>query len=332
VTPRRRLALALMLVLAVGLVVPAGGQPTSPVTARLILKNPPPSATYSLTQPVVIVVEVRNASASPVTVREGFSRTEFWRRLFFKAPDGRTIANRVSDIDEIPRSFFCLSRNGQLLRPTSTPVVPLEILAPSPPSPDPQPGFFVSFTIDDARKYYDLSRPGRYRVDARIPLQTFDVNPAALINDCDQLAGETVADVTAVQPGTAATVFSNMLEFVIGSPIRFGGLGRPLIDDDHCPNAARSPCVTVKLNRTLPVKFQLFDANNAPITTAHPRIVVSKVGGGTVTLPNDQFRFDTGDQQYIFNLHTQGLTPGVWQIDVIVDIDGSVHSAHVGLR
>jgi len=334
VTARIVVTLVLLAALAAGALAPAGAQGPAPVTARLILKNPPTNATYSTTQAIVIVLEVRNASGAPVTTTEGFSRTDFWRNLFFIDPQGRTIGNIGHTPDEIQRTFFCLSRGGVLLRPTSRPVVPLELLAPTvePPPPATPSGFFVSYTIDDARKYYDLSRPGRYTVNARIPLQTFETDTTALISDCDQLAGETVADVTAVTGRRQFTVMSNSLEFVIGSPLRFGGFGKPLIDDADCRNAERSPCMTAKLNRALPIKFQLFGPNNTPITTAQPRIVVTDANGSTATLKDDTFKFHPGDREYFYVLHTQSLRPGVWRIDVIIDIDGSVHSAHVALR
>ncbi len=328
---RRRLALALV-VAAVALAAgPSTAQGPVPIFVRLILESPPANVTYSTTQPIPIVIEVGidPALATPLVTTEGFSRTEFWRRLFFTDPQGRTIANLGQASDESgQRTFFCLSRGGVLLRPTGIPVVPIEVLATGAPPA----GFFVSYRIDDAKKYYDLAQPGRYTVNARVPLQTFTVDMAALISDCDQLPGETVANVQGLAGRQAFTAISNSLEFVIGSPLRFGGFAKPLIGDDQCRNAATSPCVTAKRNRALPVKFQLFGPNNTIISTAHPRIVVTKVGGGTATLKDDQFKFDANDQQYVYVLHTESLTLGVWRIDVIIDIDGSVHSAHFGLR
>jgi hypothetical protein len=333
---RRRggIALGLLAALAIAAGPPAGAQgPTAPIAATLILKDPPPNVTYGMTQPIVMVLEVRNPSGAPVVTTEGFTRTEFWRQLFFTDPQGRTIGNTGQAPDEGQRTFFCLSRNGVLLRPTALPVVPLEVLEPTVVAANQSAsGFFVSYTIDDARRYYDLVAPGRYTVNARIPLQTFQTDTAALISDCDQLAGETVANVSAVSGRRAFTVVSNSLEFVVGSPLRFGGFGKPLIGDEQCRNAARSPCSIARLNRALPVKFQLFGADSAPITTAHPRIVVTDAAGGTATLKGDTFKYDAAGQQYVYTLHTQSLHAGVWRIDVIIDIDGSVHSAHVGLR
>lgn len=328
------LRLVTLVVIAAALAVTAGppvaaqGPTPPPVQARLVLKDPPPNATYGPTQPIVIVVEVFNASPAPVITTEGFSRGEFWRRLFFTDPNGATIADLGGAHSEIERTFFCLSRNRVLQRPTAIPVVPVEVLeAGAPPA-----GFFVSYTIDDARKYYDLARPGRYTVNARVPFQTFDADMAALFSDCDQLEGQTVANVSAVTGRQAFTAISNSLEFVIGTPFRFGGFRKPLVADTQCANAAASPCTTVKLNRALWVEFQLFDASGTPITTAQPRIALTKVGGSTATLQNDEFEFHAGQSEYRYLLHTRGLSRGVWRIDVLVDIDNSVHSAHIGLR
>jgi hypothetical protein len=324
-------ALAWLLVATLLVAWPSSAQGPEPIFARLVLENPPANAVYSTTQPIPIVVEVgiNPALTTPLVTTEGFSRTEFWRRLFFTDPQARTVANLGQEADEgSQRTFFCLSRAGVLLRPTSIPVVPVEVLA----SGAPPAGFFVSYRIDDARKYYDLSRPGRYTVNARVPFQSFTTDMNALIDDCDQLPAETVANVTAVSGRQAFTAISNSLEFVIGSPLRFGGFRKPLVEDVDCRNAAQSPCATLKANRTLWVEFQLFGPDGAPIIAAQPRIVVTKVGGGTATLKDDQFAFHAGQKEYRYLLHTHGLTKGVWRIDVVIDIDGSVHSAHIGLR
>ncbi len=325
---------SLLLLLAAAALVPSALAQTAPLTATLIFKNPPPNVTYNATTPVALVLQLQlqNTSGAPVNTTDGFSQTEFWRRLFFTDPRGGTITNTgEAQIHGDLRVFHCLSRQRVLLRPTAIPVVPIEVLAAGDPPPAGS-GFFLEYTIDDARRFYDLSRPGRYRVEARIPLQTFQSDSSAIITDCDQLEGQTLVNVASETGRQSFTVRSNGLEFVIASALRFVGFLRPLIDDSACPHPTVSPCRTDKLGSTLPVKFQLLDANNQPISTATVRIAVSKVGGGTATLPDDLFRYDPTAGQYIFNLHTRGLTPGVWRIDATVDLDGSVHSTHVGLR
>jgi hypothetical protein len=317
-------------VLVVALAAPAGlAQPSPPLTATLILKNPPVNVTYNQQTPVAIVLQLKNTSGAPVNTTEGFSQTEFWRRLFFTDPQGGTIINTAeAGVHADRRVFHCLSRGRVLLRPTALPVVPIEVLAAGAPPA----GFFLEYTIDDARRFYDLSRPGRYTVNARVPLQTFQSDSSAIITDCDQLEGQTLVNVGAVTGRQAFTIVSNTLEFVIASTFRFSGFLRPLIDDSQCSNPVLSPCQTFKLGRTLPVKFQILDANNQPVSTATVRIAVARVDGLMASLDEDLFRYDPTSGQYIYNLHTRGLTRGVWRIDAAVDLDGSVHSTHVSLR
>jgi len=55
---------------------------------------------------------------------------------------------------------------------------------------------YGSDEITDARQRFDLSRPGRYVAEARIPLMTFTTGDAAnVILDCDQFRNRTVVNV-----------------------------------------------------------------------------------------------------------------------------------------
>jgi hypothetical protein len=96
-----------------------------------------------------------------------------------------------------------------------------------------------------------------------------------------------------------------------------------------------------KLGRTIPVKFQLTDSNGAQISTAAAHLAVQMLSGGTpvgtpidATAPGnadigDLFRFD--GTEYIFNLGTQPLTVGTWQLQARLD-DGTVHIVAVGTK
>ena len=291
--PSRCLALALVLAGTI-LAGPAAAQP-QPLQATLVLKNPPPGAVYnptSPTTPVTIVVQVQNVSPADVNTTQGFSQTEFWRRLFFTNPLGGIVTNTVeAKTHADSRAFFCHSRNHVLLRPTSIPVVPIEVLA-GPPTP-----FFLEYTVNDARKFFDLSRSGRYTVNARIPFQTFTSDPTAIINDCDQLAGQTLVNVGAVTGRQSFTIVSNSLEFSIQSTLRFVGFFSPLANDSTCSNPSQVPCRTFSIGTTIPVKFQLFNANNAIVSNATAHLSVVKIGGGVATLKDDLFRFDRKNQQ-----------------------------------
>jgi hypothetical protein len=148
-----------------------------------------------------------------VFTTEGFGATDVTRRLFFTDPRGGTVVNtQESVIHGFSPLFQCLSRRGVLLSP-ATPVVPLETLAGPPTA-----RFFREYVIDDARALYDLGRPGRYSVDARVPLLTFALSdPGAVFDDCDQLERTRVANVAAVTGRRELTVVSNSLEFTIAA-------------------------------------------------------------------------------------------------------------------
>src|SRR5262249_7217197 len=143
---------------------------------------------------ITLVLQLENVSGAPVTTTEGFSSTDFFRRLFFTDPQGGTITNTAeASIHTTSRVFMCLSR-GRVLQPRATPVVPAESLGSG--ALGSPANFFRQYVIDDARKLFDLSRPGRYRVDARIPLLTFSTSdPNAVIANCDQVPS-TVVNVT----------------------------------------------------------------------------------------------------------------------------------------
>src|SRR3989344_5615237 len=85
-----------------------------------------------------------------------------------------------------------------------------------------------------------------------------------------------------------------------------------------------------KLNRTLPVKFQLTDANNNFISTAMAQLFIAKISDGivgsdemTLSISNadtgNLFRYDTAQNQYVYNLATNTLSAGSWQLKVVLD-------------
>lgn len=313
-----------------------------PLNATLFFRNPPPGAIFSPTTPITIVLQLQNVSGAPVNTTDGFSSTDFWRRLFFTLPGGGIVTNTgEAGIHRDARVGFCHSRQHVLQRPTAIPVVPVEVLAGPTPPPGPPNPFFFEYVIPDARRFYDLTRTGRYTVDARIPLLTFVTSDSnAVFSDCDQFEGQTVVNVAAVTGRQAFTVRSNSLEFNI--PYRFVGFGPPIVNDSD-PACAALPCRTFRFGSTVPVKFQLFNEINAVVGTAVVHIAAAFVSGtapaqdpldlGTGAADTgNQFRFDPVSQQYIFNLSTKMLSaPATWRIDAILD-DGTVRSVHIGLR
>jgi hypothetical protein len=96
-----------------------------------------------------------------------------------------------------------------------------------------------------------------------------------------------------------------------------------------------------KLGSTVPVKFQLTDANGAVVSTAVATLAVQMFSGGVplgvpenATPPGNAdignaFRFSS--PQYIYNLSTKPLMQGTWQIQASLD-DGTVHTVFFGLK
>lgn len=94
--------------------------------------------------------------------------------------------------------------------------------------------------------------------------------------------------------------------------------------------------------RTIPVKFELKDANGNLISTAAAKLSISKVGddiSGTeveaistsAATEGNQFSYDSADNQYIFNLATEKLTPGTWKLRISLD-DGTSKYVNISVR
>ncbi len=97
-----------------------------------------------------------------------------------------------------------------------------------------------------------------------------------------------------------------------------------------------------KQGRTLPVKFQLTDQQGMILTNRTAQLFVAKIQDGIVGIDEiplststanigNNFRFDTISNQYIFNLDTSSLSPGTWQLKVLLD-DGTTHTVVVSIK
>jgi hypothetical protein len=226
VTPRQRLAGWIMRVygailagVALGAGVPPALGETPPLTATLSFKNAPADLTFSSTDPaskITLVLQIENVSSGPVITTDGFSATDFFRRLFFTSPSGGTVVNAAEAAIHADNPVFqCLSRR-QVLQATAIPVALVETLAGPGGAGD---NFFREYVIDDARGLYDLTQPGHYSVSMIVPLQIFLASdPDAVIADCDQFPGSRVVNVGAVTGRQAFTIASNTLEFTIAAP------------------------------------------------------------------------------------------------------------------
>jgi len=97
-----------------------------------------------------------------------------------------------------------------------------------------------------------------------------------------------------------------------------------------------------KLGSTVPVKFQLRDADGAFVTNAMATIMVAKISNGVVgseveavstaaATSGNCFRYSSDGNQYIFNLATKSLSVGTWQIRVILG-DGTSPTVQISLK
>lgn len=97
-----------------------------------------------------------------------------------------------------------------------------------------------------------------------------------------------------------------------------------------------------KLGSTIPVKFQLTDANGNFVTTAIAKLFVAQFSNNTLgdelvalstsaASSGNQFRCDLTGNQYIFNLSTKPLSAGGWQMLISLD-DGTSYTALFSLR
>ena len=98
-----------------------------------------------------------------------------------------------------------------------------------------------------------------------------------------------------------------------------------------------------KLGSVIPLRFQLTDANGAPVATAAATLTAQRIAGTTLlgtpidaTAPGSAdignlFKYSSGASTYSYNLDTKPLSTGTWQIQVRLN-DGSVHAVAIGLK
>jgi lysophospholipase L1-like esterase len=99
-----------------------------------------------------------------------------------------------------------------------------------------------------------------------------------------------------------------------------------------------------RAGRVVPVKFAVTDWDHVPVGSATARLSQVKMYGGEVipdseveavtnvsATPGNLFRYDAGEQQYIFNWSTRGMEPGTYQLFIRLD-DGKSYTAVLTLR
>jgi hypothetical protein len=208
----RRLVVGVALVLA-ALVLPAAAYAQTPPTpppleATLSFVNPPANLTFSPTTPIKINLLLRNVSGAPILTLDGFSSTEFWRLLYFDLDGVGTITDGSASLVHGFTPFgTCHYRNSVLLPGAGIQVVPVEVLATS---------FARQFNFDDVRTHFDLLRPGRYTVNARITFVAYDAG--AVITDCNiEFSGQSLLSIgdNATVGRQQFSILSNSLEFIV---------------------------------------------------------------------------------------------------------------------
>jgi hypothetical protein len=202
----RALVLALLALTGLLLPAPAPAQPAVPISATLFFPTPPPNATFDGTIPIPISLQINNISGADIITVDGFSATDFWRKVAFQLEGVGIIASAdAAAIHAFTPFGTCHYRNRALV--PALQVVPVEVLPEN---------FALQFTFDDARSHFDLTRPGHYTVTARISFFTYGAG--AIITDCDvEFKGASLLSIG--DSGTVGRqqfdIVSNSLEFFI---------------------------------------------------------------------------------------------------------------------
>jgi hypothetical protein len=126
---------------------------------------------------------------------------------------------------------------------------------------------------------------------------------------------------------------------------RFDGFLQPINDTGHLQTCGTGCIVSVfKAGSTVPVKFQLKDANGNVVQAPTLPIWLSPTKGNPTTAPVDEsaftdlptsggaYRWDSTAQQYIYNYGTGKNQAGnYWRIYAQLD-DGTTQWVDIGLR
>jgi hypothetical protein len=184
--------------------------------------------------------------------------------------------------------------------------------------------------------YYDISTTAAYSgsVIVTLPYDPSTVaDPLSLRLYHHDAALASWVDITTGVDTTNRTISGTTTSFswfAAGRPKQvFKGFGSPLV---------KNQTLSYTMGQTLPVKFQLTDQGGAYLTKAVARLFVAPVTGGTVGAEqpgrsslrksDNLFRYSKSDNQYVFNLQTQTLSPGLWRLRVVLD-DGLSYIALV---
>ncbi|WP_019415189.1 PxKF domain-containing protein [Paenisporosarcina sp. TG20] len=170
---------------------------------------------------------------------------------------------------------------------------------------------------------------------------TFTLNEVIMWSASDALSGlatetngsidtSTVGPKTITATDNAGNTVTSTYKVVYG----FGGVLQPINSDNTS---------IFKLGRTLPVKFKLIDANGAYISTANATISYSYIStnvlgeevesdSNVLATFGNQFRYDTSENQYIFNLSTKGLKIGSYKLMINLNDGSGTKEVRIALR
>ena len=105
----------------------------------------------------------------------------------------------------------------------------------------------------------------------------------------------------------------------------FGGFQEPAAKDSKAFNS----------NSTIPVEFQLTDANGKFVSTAKATLQVDGQDAVSSGKSNDgnSFRYDTADNQYVFNLSAKDTSFGVGAHTLKITLnDGTIHELSIAIK
>jgi lysophospholipase L1-like esterase len=101
---------------------------------------------------------------------------------------------------------------------------------------------------------------------------------------------------------------------------------------------------TFRAGRVVPVKFQVTDWDREPVASATARLdrvrtydgeydpeEVEEAVTNVAATTGNLFRYDSREQQYIYNMSTRGMAPGTYQLFIGLD-DGKQYTAVIKLR
>lgn len=270
-----------------------------PLQATIFFKNPPPGVVFDPTTPITIVLQLQNVSGAPVTTTEGFSATDFWRRLFFTDPVGGIIADR--DEASVHRSVavgFCFSRQRVLLRPHALPVVPIEVLAgpssslaaPAAPTLTPSPS---GGSLPTATYYYRITAfdAGGIETNASPEVSVFVTGPTGSVAvSWPAVMGATSYRVyRGITPGRQDTYYPASTNSLLdtGAAGRFGYPLSPWTIEYVVPDAKQQFGLTQEGSYTVEAKipvltFALSDPNAVIRDCDQFATDVANVGAGAV--------------------------------------------------